>query len=58
MYLLNVEIKMSAKKTYFELIKEAIVALKERTGSSPQAIKTFINSKYPAVTVAPVSIEF
>lgn len=42
---------MSAPKmTYFDLLKEAIVALKERSGSSPQAIKTFIVSKYPSVS--------
>ncbi len=35
---------MSApKKTYFELVKEAIIALKERNGSSVQKIKAFIS---------------
>jgi histone H1/5 len=29
----------AAKKTYFEMAREAIVALKERSGSSSQAIK-------------------
>ena len=33
---------MSAKKSYFELAKEAILALKERTGSSVQAIKGYM----------------
>ena len=37
-----------AKKTYFDMAKEAIAALKERTGSSSQAIKAYIVSKYPA----------
>ena len=41
---------MSApKKTYFELAQEAIIALKERSGSSQQAIKSYIVSKYPAL---------
>ncbi|KAI3801046.1 hypothetical protein L1987_29147 [Smallanthus sonchifolius] len=31
---------------YFEMIKDAIVTLKERTGSSPQAIAKFIEGKY------------
>jgi hypothetical protein len=30
---------MAAKMTYFEMAKEAIASLKERTGSSAQAIK-------------------
>ncbi|KAD3068592.1 hypothetical protein R6Q59_017386 [Mikania micrantha] len=46
--------KPSAPKTkspalhppYFEMIKDAIVTLKERTGSSPQAISKFIEGKY------------
>lgn len=33
---------MSTKKSYFDLIKEAIVALKDRTGSSAVAIKGHI----------------
>jgi hypothetical protein len=37
-----------AKKSYFDMAKEAIGALKERTGSSSQAIKAYIASKYPA----------
>jgi hypothetical protein len=47
---------MSNKKTYFEMAKEAIGALKERTGSSAQAIKTYIASKYPAVKFQQVTI--
>jgi hypothetical protein len=46
---------MSTTKTYFELAKEAIAALKDRSGSSPQAIKAYITSKYPAVKFAQVS---
>jgi hypothetical protein len=41
---------MSAKpKSYFDLTKEAILALKERTGSSPRAIKAYIMSTHPTV---------
>ena len=46
------------KKPYFVLIKEAITALKERTGSSPQAIKAWIGSTYPTIAFAPVSSLF
>ncbi len=35
---------MSTKKSYAELVKEAIVALKDRTGSSAQAIKAHITA--------------
>jgi hypothetical protein len=46
---------MSApKKTYAELLREAIIALKDRTGSSPQAIKSYITSKYPTFEFAQV----
>ena len=41
--------KSAPKKTYFELAKEAIVALKERGGSSGQAIKGYITKTYPAL---------
>ena len=41
--------KSPPKKTYFELAKEAIVALKERGGSSGQAIKGYITKTYPAL---------
>ncbi|KAJ1422995.1 hypothetical protein B484DRAFT_398848 [Ochromonadaceae sp. CCMP2298] len=42
---------MSAPKmSYFDMCKAAIVALKDRTGSSPQAIKAFITATYPDVT--------
>jgi hypothetical protein len=48
---------MSApKKTWFELASEAIRALKDRTGSSQQAIKGWITSNYPSVEYASVSI--
>jgi hypothetical protein len=48
---------MSApKKTYFELAKEAIAALKDRTGSSSPAIKAYITKTYPAVNFQQVSI--
>jgi hypothetical protein len=46
---------MSApKKSYFDMAKEAIIALKERSGSSPQAIKKYIQSKYPNAGFAQV----
>jgi len=44
------------KKPYFDLVKEAIVTLKERSGSSLQAIKKFIATTYPSLTVVNVSI--
>jgi histone H1/5 len=40
------------KKSYFELAKEAIAALKERTGSSPQAIKAYITSNHSSIKFA------
>ena len=43
------------KKSYFDLAKEAILAIKDRTGSSPQAIKSYIDSKYPTFKFQPVS---
>ena len=47
---------MSAtKKPYYDLVKEAILALKERTGSSAQAIKGYITSTYPKFDFAQVS---
>jgi hypothetical protein len=42
------------KMTYGEMAKEAIVSLKERTGSSVQKIKATIVSKYPDLAFAPV----
>eukprot|EP00607_Mallomonas_marina_P002222 CAMPEP_0182437430 /NCGR_PEP_ID=MMETSP1167-20130531/85037_1 /TAXON_ID=2988 /ORGANISM="Mallomonas Sp, Strain CCMP3275" /LENGTH=304 /DNA_ID=CAMNT_0024630339 /DNA_START=59 /DNA_END=972 /DNA_ORIENTATION=- len=39
----------SNKKSYFQLVKEAILAIKDRSGSSPQAIKAWITTSYPAV---------
>ncbi|KAK9055740.1 hypothetical protein SSX86_026825 [Deinandra increscens subsp. villosa] len=35
--------------TYLEMIKDAIVTLKERNGSSPQAIAKFIEGKYKSL---------
>mmetsp|Transcript_6448 Transcript_6448/g.8468 ORF Transcript_6448/g.8468 Transcript_6448/m.8468 type:complete len:136 (+) Transcript_6448:85-492(+) len=35
--------------TYYEMIKAAILALKDRTGSSPQAIKSHILTNFPGV---------
>ena len=40
------------KKSYFDLAKEAILALKERTGSSPQAIKSYICTNHPSIKFA------
>jgi hypothetical protein len=40
---------MSAKKTYLEMATEAIVALKDRTGSSPHAIKAHIVASNPKI---------
>lgn len=40
------------KKSYVELAKEAIAALKERTGSSPQAIKAHIVANHPSIKFA------
>ena len=42
-------------KSYFQLAKEAIVALKDRSGSSTQAIKAWIVKNYPTVAFANVS---
>lgn len=48
---------MSApKKSYFDLAREAIIALKERSGSSQQAIKAYITSKYPTLAFGQVNI--
>jgi hypothetical protein len=41
-----------AKKSYFELAKEAIAALKERGGSSNPAIKAYIVSNHPSINFA------
>lgn len=40
---------MSAPKSWLEMSKEAIVALKDRTGSSMQAIKAYIMKAYPTI---------
>ncbi|PIA56004.1 hypothetical protein AQUCO_00700371v1 [Aquilegia coerulea] len=37
---------------YFQMIKEAILALKERGGSSPQAIAKYMEEKFKAVLPA------
>jgi uncharacterized protein YvpB len=36
-----------SKVNYSSLAKEAIATLKERTGSSLQAIKAYVSSKHP-----------
>jgi hypothetical protein len=43
------------KKTYFDMAKEAIMAIKDRTGSSSQAIKTYITATYPDVAFGQVN---
>jgi histone H1/5 len=40
---------VASKKSYFELAKEAIAALKERGGSSNPAIKAYIVSNNPSI---------
>eukprot|EP00596_Hydrurales_sp_CCMP1899_P009135 CAMPEP_0119041396 /NCGR_PEP_ID=MMETSP1177-20130426/11854_1 /TAXON_ID=2985 /ORGANISM="Ochromonas sp, Strain CCMP1899" /LENGTH=169 /DNA_ID=CAMNT_0007007411 /DNA_START=34 /DNA_END=543 /DNA_ORIENTATION=- len=40
---------MAAKMTYFEMAKEAIASLKERTGSSAQAIKAYIADNHKEI---------
>ncbi|KAL8098077.1 histone H1-like [Apium graveolens] len=44
--------KTTAHPTYFEMIKEAISALKERGGSSPYAIAKYMEDKHKAVLPA------
>ena len=46
------------KKPYFDLAKEAIITLKERGGSSLPAIKKYIATTYPSLTVSNVSIVY
>jgi hypothetical protein len=47
---------MSAvKKSYIDLAKEAIASIKDRTGSSQQAIKAYIASTYPGFKFQQVS---
>jgi hypothetical protein len=46
----------ASKKSYFELAKEAIAALKERSGSSNQAIKAHIVSNHPTIKFAQHSL--
>lgn len=43
----------AVKKPTFDYIKEAILALKERGGSSQVAIKTWIAKTYPSAKIAP-----
>ena len=57
-FLANMSAQVSAKKTYFQMVKEAIIALKDRTGSSPQAIKAWIMSNYPQLTFAQHNLRF
>jgi len=38
-----------SKPTNFDLIKEAILALKDRTGSSPAAIKVYLGKQHPTI---------
>jgi hypothetical protein len=42
----------AAKKPTFDFIKEAILALKERGGSSPAAIKAWVAKTYPSANIA------
>ena len=49
---------MTTKKTYFDLVKEAIVALKDRSGSSAQAIKAYIVKTNPGLKFAQVRQAF
>lgn len=44
-----------AKKTYLELATEAIASLKDRTGSSTQAIKAYIIANNKSLDFAQVS---
>ena len=43
----------AVKKPTFDYIKEAILGLKERGGSSPAAIKAWIAKTYPGANIAP-----
>ena len=47
-----------SKPSYSALATEAIAALKDRTGSSLQAIKAYIAKQYPAFNMQPVSTTF
>ena len=47
---------MSSKKSYSDMVKEAIVALKERTGSSSPAIKAYIIANNKDLNFQQVSI--
>jgi histone H1/5 len=43
---------VAPKKSYIDLAKEAIIALKDRSGSSSQAIKAYITTTYPGIKFA------
>ena len=50
---------MSApKKSYSDLAKEAIASIKDRTGSSAQAIKSYIIATYPKMNFQQVCFLF
>jgi len=40
-----------SKPSNYDLIKEAILALKERSGSSPAAIKAYLAKQHPTITI-------
>lgn len=40
-----------SKPTNFDLIKEAILALKDRSGSSPAAMKTYLAKQHPTISL-------
>ena len=42
-----------SRKTYLQLVSEAILSLKERNGSSKPAINNWINQNYPDVDLSP-----
>jgi hypothetical protein len=46
----------SANKSYFYLAKEAITDLKDRTGSSLRAIKSWILARYPKMDFGAVRL--
>jgi hypothetical protein len=46
----------SSNKSYFDLAKEAIVDMKDRTGSSLPAIKSWIQARYPKMDFAAVCV--
>jgi|EP00624_Nannochloropsis_granulata_P004765 hypothetical protein len=40
-----------SKPSNYDLIKEAILALKERSGSSPAAMKAYLAKQHPTITI-------